>query len=106
MNKPPDTADLIEMGFNENEFELSPRSKKSHTFPNPGFRVSFEVHENSENSRVVNAWDCQDSNNPPIRVFYRNNHNASVRSAGGQNIHFQLMSLFSWRRKRKVRASF
>ena len=49
----------------------------------------LEVYEKSENPRVVNAWDFQGSNNPPVRLFYRNSHYARVISSGGQNNNFQ-----------------
>lgn len=47
MNKPPDTADLIEMGFNENEYQLSPRKvkKKNRRASKPEERKSFEVQK-------------------------------------------------------------
>ena len=53
------------------------------------YNCRLQVYEKSENQRVVNAWDFQGSNNPPIRLVYRNSHYASVRSGGGQNINFQ-----------------
>ena len=53
------------------------------------YNCRLEVYENSENPRVVNAWDFQGSNNPPIRLFYRNSHYASVSSSGGQSSNFQ-----------------
>ena len=53
------------------------------------YNCRLEVYEKSENPRVVNSWDFQGSNNPPIRLFYRNNHYASVSSNGDQNSNFQ-----------------
>ena len=53
------------------------------------YNCRLEVYEKSENPRVVNAWDFQGSNNPPIRLFFRNNHYASVISSGGLNKNFQ-----------------
>ena len=55
------------------------------------YNCRLEVYEKSENPRVVNAWDFQGSNNPPIRLFFRNNHYASVISSGGLNNNFQAM---------------
>ena len=53
------------------------------------YNCRLEVYEKSENPRVVNAWDFQGSNNPPIRLFYRNSHYTSVSSSGGQSSNFQ-----------------
>ena len=53
------------------------------------YNCRLEVYEKSENPRVVNPWDFQGSNNPPIRLFYRNSHYASVSSSGGQSSNFQ-----------------
>ena len=57
--------------------------------PSELYNCRLEVNEKSENPRVVNSWDFQGSNNPPIRLFYRNSHYASVNSSGGQNNNFQ-----------------
>ena len=40
----------------------------------------------------MNAWDYQGSNNPPIRLFYRNSHYTYVNSSGGQNNNFQAIN--------------
>ena len=37
----------------------------------------------------MNSWDFQGSNNPPLRLFYRNSHYASVSSSGGRNSNIQ-----------------
>ena len=55
------------------------------------YKCRVEVYEFSEEPRVVNNWDFQGSNNPPIRIFYRNNHYASVRSEGDRNLIFQAL---------------
>ena len=52
------------------------------------YNCRLEVYENSENPRVVNAWNFQGSNNHPIRLLYKNYHYASVRSGEIQNSNF------------------
>ena len=52
------------------------------------YNCRLEVYENSENPRVVNAWNFQGSNNHPIRLLYKNYHYASVRSGENQSSNF------------------
>ena len=52
------------------------------------YNCRLEVYENSEDPRVVNAWSLQGSNNHPIRLLYKNDHYASVRSGEVQNINY------------------
>ena len=72
--------DLCEDGAWAGNFELIAISE--------AYNCRLEVYENSENPRVVNAWDFQGSSNPTIRLQYRNSHYVSVRSGGVPNIHF------------------
>ena len=44
------------------------------------FKRSVEVYENSEDPRMFEFPNNQGNNIPPIRLFYRNNHYASIRS--------------------------
>ena len=44
------------------------------------FKRSVEVYENSEDPRMFEFANNQGNNIPPIRLFYRNNHYASIRS--------------------------
>ena len=57
--------------------------------PSELYNCRLEEYEKSENPRVVNSWDFQGSNNPPIRLFYINIHYASVSSSGGRNSNIQ-----------------
>ena len=54
----------------------------------------------------MNAWDFQCSNNPPIRLFYRNSHYSSVNSSGGQNINFQAIEAGEMERKMLSQCQF
>ena len=74
--------------------------------PSELYNCRLEVYEKSENPRVVNAWDFQCSNNPPIRLFYRNSHYSSVNSSGGQNINFQAIEAGEMERKMLSQCQF
>ena len=46
------------------------------------FKRRFEIYENSVKPRVIDFSKNQGNNIPPIRLFYRNNHYATIRSDG------------------------
>ena len=53
------------------------------------YKRSIEVYEQSEKPRIIEFSNNQGNNGPPMRLFYRNNHYASIRSDGvGQLFNF------------------
>ena len=46
------------------------------------FKRPFEIYEISLEPRKVDFLNNQGNNLPPIRLFYRNNHYATIRSDG------------------------
>ena len=46
------------------------------------FKRPFEIYKNSLEPTVVDFSNNHGNNIPPIRLFYRNNHYASIRSDG------------------------
>ena len=46
------------------------------------YKRSIELYEHSEKPRLFQCSNNQGNNGPPMRLFYRNNHYASIRSDG------------------------
>ena len=58
------------------------------------FKRSIEVYEHSEEPRIIDPSNNQGNHLPPIRLFYRNNHYASVGSDGaGDLFNFEGLEL-------------
>ena len=54
------------------------------------YKRAIEVYEESEKPKMFELPNDQGNNGPPIRLFYRNNHYASIRSDGvGDLFNFQ-----------------
>ena len=54
------------------------------------YKRAIEVYEKSEEPKMFELPNDQGNNGPPIRVFYRNYHHASIRSDGvGDLFNFQ-----------------
>ena len=50
------------------------------------YKRSIEVYANSEEPTMVESSNNEGNNGPPIRLFYRNNHYASIRSDGAGDL--------------------